>query len=176
MRKTTLSLGLGLLASALVIPAFAATTINGNLTVQATVVSTCTLNTAAAAGAGNGLLNFGQVTSTIGAVNADTTTAGNYGLSVVCSNLTPYTVFANSGANASGGQNNMKGPGAALLPYNLYTSSARTTAFPITSGAALSFTGNGTSQTIPFYGQIPAGTTLPAAGAYIDTVVLSITY
>jgi spore coat protein U-like protein len=176
MRKTTLSLGLGLLASLLAVPAFAATTITGNLTVQATVVGTCTLNTAAAAGSGNGLLNFGNVTSTIAAVNADTTTAGNYGLSVVCSATTPYTVFANSGANASGTQNNMKSAGGSVLPYNLYTSSARTTAFPITSGTALSFTGNGLAQTIPFYGQIPAGTTLPAPGAYTDTVVVSITY
>ncbi|OOG53718.1 spore coat U domain-containing protein [Rhodanobacter sp. C03] len=175
MRKTTLSLGLGLLASVLAVPAFAATTITGNLTVQATVVSTCTLNSAAAAGAGNGLLNFGNVTSTLANVDVDTTAGGNYGVSVICTNTTPYTVFANNGANAAGSQNNMK-LGAALLPYNLYTTAGRTIPFPTTSGAALSFTGNGTAQTIPFYGRIPSGTTLPAAGLYTDTVVVSITY
>ncbi|OOG49493.1 spore coat protein U domain-containing protein [Rhodanobacter sp. C01] len=172
MRKTTIALGL--LAALLTAPVFAGS-ITGNLTVQATVVAGCNLNTGATSGGGNGLLNFGNVTSTLAVNNADTTTSGNYGLSVVCSNTTPYTVYANNGANASAGQNNMK-LGTALLPYNLYTTSARTTAFPTTAGAALSFTGNGTAQTVPFYGQIPAGVTLPAPGTYIDTVTVTVAY
>lgn len=172
MRKTTIALGL--FAALLTAPVFAGS-ITGNLTVQATVVAGCNLNTGATTGGGNGLLNFGNVTSTLAANNADTTTAGNYGLSVVCSNTTPYTVYANNGANAAAGQNNMK-LGTALLPYNLYTSSARTTAFPTTAGAALSFVGNGTAQTVPFYGQIPAGVTLPAPGTYVDTVTVTVAY
>jgi len=173
MRKNTIALGL--LAALLTAPAFAGS-ITGNLTVQATVVAGCNLNTGAATGGGNGLLNFGNVTSTLAANNADTTTAGNVGLSVVCSNTTNYTVFANNGANVSGGtQNNMKN-GTALLPYNLYTTSGRTVPFPTTAGAALAFVGNGTAQTIPFFGQIPVGVTLPAPGTYTDTVTVTVSY
>lgn len=171
MRKNTIALGL--LAALITAPVFAGTA-TGNLTVQATVVATCSLNTSASTGAGNGLLNFGNVTSTLANVDADTTTSGNYGVSVVCTNTTPYSVTANNGLNASGSQDNMKS-GTALLPYNLYTTSARTTVFP-TSGTSLGFTGNGTAQAIPVYGRIPAGTTLPAPGTYTDTVVLTIAY
>ena len=174
MRKTTIALGL--LAALLTAPVFAAGSITGTLTVTATVVAGCNLNTGAASGNGNGTLNFGDVTSTLTANNADTTTAGNIGLSVVCSNTTPYTVYANNGANPTGGtQNNMKN-GAAVLPYNLYTTSGRTIPFPTTAGAALAFVGNGTAQTIPFYGQIPSGTVLPAPGTYTDTVTVTVAY
>jgi len=172
MRKTTIALGL--LAALLTAPVFAGS-ITGTLTVQATVVAGCNLNTGATTGGGNGLLNFGNVTSTLAANNADTTTGGNYGLSVLCSNTTAYTVYANNGANVSGTQNNMK-LGTALLPYNLYTTTGRTVLFPTTVGTALSFTGNGTAQTIPFYGQIPAGVTLPAPGLYVDTVTVTVSY
>ncbi len=173
MRKTTITLGL--ITALLAAPAFAGS-ITGNLTVQANVVAGCNLNTKAAAGNGNGLLDFGNITSTLAANDANTKTTGSYGVSVVCTNTTQYTVYANNGANASSGQNNMKGPGGALLPYNLYSDAPGGNLFPTSSAAALSYTGNGTAQTVDFYGRIPAGALLPAPGLYTDTVTVTIAY
>jgi spore coat protein U-like protein len=173
MRKTTL--GLALLTAVLAFPAMATTAPLGNLSIKATVVTTCSLNTAAAAGGGNGLLDFGSVTSTINNVDADTTSGTNYGVSVICTNTTPYSVVANNGANASGTQNRMVGAAGVYLPYNLYTTTGRTVPFP-TSGTTLGFVGNGLAQAIPVYGRIPAATALPAPNTYTDTVVLTITY
>jgi spore coat protein U-like protein len=173
MRKTTIALGL--FAALLTAPVFAGST-SGNLTVQATVVAACNLNTSAATGGGNGLLSFGtNITSTLSNVDADTTAGGNYGVSMVCTTGTKFTVTANNGANASGTQNQMKGTAGGLLPYNLYTDSGRTVAAP-TSGTSWSFTGTGSAQAIPVYGRILAGTTLPAPDTYTDTVLLTIAY
>lgn len=174
MRKNTLSLGLGLLASVMAVSAFAATTTTGTLSVKATVVATCNLNSGGTGG-GNALLNFGNVTSTINAIDADTTAGGNNGLSIICTNGTPYSVTANTGLNVAGTQRNMKAGGTDVLPYNLYSDSARANAFP-TTGTTLAGTGTGTAQTVPVYGRIPAGVALPAPGTYVDTVVLTVAY
>jgi spore coat protein U-like protein len=173
MRKNTLTLALGLAAGLLAAPLFAGTA-TGNLTVQATVVAGCSLNTGGA-NAGNALLNFGNVSSTLANIDADTTSTGNNGLSIICTNTTPYSVTANNGLNATGTQDRMVGAAGVFLPYNLYTTAGRTIAFP-NSGTSLGGVGNGLAQTIPVYGRIPAGTTLPAPGSYLDTVVLTVTY
>lgn len=161
------------LASLIAAPAFAATT-TGVLTVRATVEESCVLDTTNAQ-AGNALLDFGTVTSLVSNVDADTTTGTNASLALICSNGTTYTVALDAGANASGQQRRMAGGASEFLPYDLYSDSAR--AAPISSGASFaSASGNGRTQTIPIYGRIPAGSTLPGAGAYVDTVTLTVTY
>jgi spore coat protein U-like protein len=170
MRKHTLALALGLSAALLTAPVFAAT-VAGNLTVTATVVASCVVNTAAA-NAGNAVLDFGNVVSTLADVDADTST--NSGLSLICTNTTPYSVVANNGENDVSGQRRMTS-GSGFLAYNLYTDNGRTTPFP-TTGTTLSFTGNGATQTVPVYGRIPAGTPMPTPGSYLDHVVMTVTY
>lgn len=172
MRQHTLALALGLSAALLSAPVFAAT-VTGNLTVKAHVNASCVVNTGAANG-GNALLDFGTVTSTLANVDVDTTMGTNSGLSVICTNTTGYSVTADNGQNNASGQRRMKN-GTNYLAYNLYSDGARTNAFP-TTGTTLSFTGNGTAQTVPIYGRIPSGTPLPAPGDYQDLVTLTVTY
>jgi len=152
-------------------PAFASTT-TGSLTVQANVQASCYLNTAAA-NQGSALLNFGTITNLQSNVNADAATSGS-ALSLICSSGTTYAVSADLGTNATGQQRQMAN-GSNHLPYNLYSDSARTTA--ITSGAAFaSSTGTGLAQNINLWGAVPAGSTLPPPGSYVDTVTLTVTY
>jgi spore coat protein U-like protein len=171
MKFNRATLAIGLLAALAATPAaFAAGSITGNLSVKATVVASCVLNTAAP-GAGNGLLDFGNVTSTATNVDVDTVTGSNYSVNVQCSNALPYSVTADYGQHGNGTQRRMSN-GTEFLPYNLYTGSDHATAVP-NSGATWAFTGNGSGQSIPVYGRIPAGTALPTAGLYTDTVVLT---
>ncbi|MFY0084261.1 spore coat protein U domain-containing protein, partial [Acinetobacter baumannii] len=44
------------------------------------------------------------------------------------------------------------------------------------STTAYSGTGTGAVQTVNVYGRIPAGSTLPSAGSYVDTVTVTVTY
>jgi spore coat protein U-like protein len=70
----------------------------------------------------------------------------------------------------------MTGPGAATVSYSVYHDSAHTQVWGVTQGTdTLSDTGNGSLQTYTFYGQAPIQTT-PAAGAYADTLAVTITY
>lgn len=166
---------LTLLASLATAPAFAAT-VSANLTVRATVVSSCNLNTNATADAGNAVIDFGNVTSTLTAtaVEAGTDTSGGAALSIICTTGTPYSVSAGLGNNANGSQRRMIG-GTAYLPYALFSDQNRSS--PIINGTPFfNGTGNGVSQPIPIYGRIPANTTLPPAGAYQDVVVLTVEY
>lgn len=174
MRKT--SIALGLIAAISTAPAMAAVA-TGNLNVKANVVASCAVKTNTAA-SGDATLDFGQIDSTKLNTNidADTSTTGGAKLSVTCTNGTSYTVIAGLGNNSVSGQRNMKSTGADLIAYNLYTTSARTTVFPTTPAAATPVTGTGTTQTYDIFGRIPTLTTLPAVGAYTDTVLMTVTY
>lgn len=171
MRKHVFSLTL--ISSLLAVPAFAATT-TGNLTVKAVVQESCLLDSSAGSDAGNAVIDFGTITSLAANVDADTTTAGGAALSVICSNGTTYDVSADLGANPTGTQRRMAGA-TDYLPYDLYADTGRSTL--VGNGVTFfSGTGNGLSQDIEIYGRIPAGTQLPAADNYLDTVVLTVTY
>jgi spore coat protein U-like protein len=64
------------------------------------------------------------------------------------------------------------------LNYNIYTSAARTTVWGNgTSGTAtIGGTGTGTSQSVTVYGRVGSGQTSVPAGAYADTVAVTVTY
>ncbi|MFT3762903.1 MAG: spore coat protein U domain-containing protein [Pseudoxanthomonas sp.] len=173
MRKT--SIALGLVAAIAAMPAFAATS-TGSLTVKATVVSSCAVNTNTAGTVTNAVLDFGNITTAnLGSsIDADTTGSGGTSLTVLCSNGTNYTYYANYGSNASGNQRRMAN-GTEMIAYDLYSNQARSTAFP-TSGSTASATGNGSVQSYTIYGRIPALSSLPTAGTYTDTVTLTVEY
>ncbi len=61
------------------------------------------------------------------------------------------------------------------IPYNLYSDTGRATAIGIAT-TAYSGTGSGAVQTVNVYGRIPAGSALPSAGSYVDTVTITVTY
>jgi len=138
------------------------TTKTTTLTVEAMVVASCTISATP--------LAFGTYS---GAVNNSTST-----ISVTCTNSTAFNVGLNAGT-ASGAtvtNRSMTGPGSALLGYSLYSNSGRSANWGNTVGTnTVAGTGSGTLQSLPVYGQIPAGQ-YPTPGNYSDTITATITY
>src|SRR5436190_1433424 len=68
--------------------------------------------------------------------------------------------------------------GTNLLNYNIYTTSARTTVWGdgTASTATIGGTGSGSAQSVTVYGRVGSGQTSLPAGAYADTVAVTVTY
>jgi spore coat protein U-like protein len=124
-------------------------------------------------------LNFG--TASLLTSNIDSTG----GLSVQCTNTTPYSIGLDYGANANGAQRRMSSGGTSTyVNYNLYTDPSRSSAWTTTtsptscSGGASSCilgTGTGSNQNVTVYGRVPPQTGA-APGNYSDTVIATITF
>ncbi|MGZ8262479.1 MAG: Csu type fimbrial protein [Methylotenera sp.] len=158
-----------LLAALLVLSAGTAdaATATGNLSVTATVSGTCTLTTTSVA--------FGTYDPAAG---ADDTATG--AVTVTCTSGTGYTVSLDAGANETTPNDittrRMKANTSDYLPYQLYQDSGHATAWGDTAGAILTGqTGNGSAQAIDVYGVIVKNQYV-AAGSYVDTVVVTVTY
>jgi spore coat protein U-like protein len=148
-------------------------TATANLTVQMTITASCTINAAT--------LDFGTNPGTnLVSANVDTSTT----VSVTCTNTAPYSIGMDNGANVSGSQRRMKNGVSNFLNYNLYTDAGRTNAWTTaassstctTASSCALGTGNGAAQSVNIYGRVPTVATAPTAGAYTDTVVMTITY
>ncbi len=99
-------------------------------------------------------------------------------ISVLCTNTTAYNVGLNAGlaTGATVTNRSMTGPSSALLHYSLFSNSSYTTNWGNTVGTdTVAGTGNGTTQPVTVYGQIPAGQ-LAKPGSYTDTITVSVTY
>ena len=146
---------LGFLALLTSTPAFAATATT-TFAVTATVQATCSVSATAMA--------FGNYAAVV--LPATST------VSVTCTNTTPYTVGLDAGTAPSATVTNrsMK-VGAVLLGYGLFSDNTHTTNFVTTA----SLNGNGASQPITIYGQIPAGQYV-TPGAYADTITVNVSY
>jgi spore coat protein U-like protein len=151
-------------------PAVHATTATANLTVQLQVNGTCTVNAAT--------LDFGSTGLLASPITASTS------LSVTCSNTTPFSVGLDNGANFSTTRRMKLGATANFIPYGLFTDAGLTnawttasssTACATTNSCALG-TGDGSTQSITVFGQVPALGTGPTPGAYTDTVTITVTY
>lgn len=143
--------------------AVAATT-TANLGVQMTITASCVVSSV-------GALSFG--TSGILSANVDATTT----LGVQCTSGTTYNVGLNAGTGIGATVAARKmSSGASTLVYTLYSNSTRTTVWGNTVGTdTVSGAGTGSVQTYTVYGRAPAQAT-PAAGAYADTVMVTVTY
>jgi len=154
-----------------------AATATGTLTVKATITNSCVLNTSATGTTANAVLDFGTLSSLASNVDADTTTTGGTAIKVLCNNTVPWTLAFDAGKNAQTTQRRMIGGATSneYIPYNLFSDTNRATAIGIAT-TAYSGTGTGAPQAINVYGRIPAGSTLPSAGSYVDTVTVTVTY
>ncbi|URM42268.1 MULTISPECIES: spore coat U domain-containing protein [Acinetobacter] len=154
-----------------------AATATGTLTVKATVTNSCVLNTSATGTTTNAVLDFGTLSSLASNVDADTTTTGGTSIKVLCNNTVPWTLAFDAGKNAQTTQRRMIGGATSneYIPYNLFSDTGHATAIGIAT-TAYSGTGTGNVQTVNVYGRIPAGSTLPSAGSYVDTVTITVTY
>lgn len=103
---------------------------------------------------------------------------GTSTLSVICTNGTKYDVGLNAGATAGAtvDARKMAGPASSTLAYQLYTAAGRTVVWGDTVGTnTVAGTGSGAAQALTVYGRIPAAQ-FSRAGAYTDTVTVTVTY
>lgn len=106
-------------------------------------------------------------------------------ITVQATNTTPYSIGLNNGANASGSQRRVRlGATSNFLNYNLYTDVNNTNPWTTTTqagncsggaGSCVLGTGTGLAQNTTVYGRVPSQT-IPAAGAFTDTVVVTVTF
>lgn len=166
-RSGVISVGAALLAGAVAAPGTAvAATASSTMSVTATVTANCTVSTTA--------LAFGNV-NTLSGSNVDSTG----GLSIRCTNGTAWSASSGvgSGSGASYASRRMT-LGANLLTYNIYTTATRTIVWGNgTAGTqAIAGTGTGVAQAVTVYGRVGLGQTSVPAGAYADTVAVTVTY
>jgi spore coat protein U-like protein len=143
-------------------PASATTTVTTTFGVSATVQSTCLISATA--------LSFGTYTGVVANATSN--------VSVTCTNTTAYNVSLNPGTatGATVTTRKMTGPSGALLNYALYSNSGMTTNWGQTVGTdTVTGTGNGSSQSITVYGQVPASQYV-TPGSYADTITASVIY
>lgn len=141
--------------------AFASTT-TASMAVSATVVNNCTVSA--------NPLAFGQYSGT--ALNVSTT------ISVTCNTGDNYSVGidAGGGTGASVTKRLMTlSSGGSTLGYSLLSGSFTGTNWGNTTGSWVTGTGNGAAQTLTVYGVV-AGNLFPTAGAYSDSVTVTLTY
>jgi len=158
------------MAAAALLPrdADAAVYLNGSATINFDVtlkiIANCTI------GAAN--LDFGQSQGVLAtAVNVNTT------VNVTCTNTTLYNVglTAGTGAGSSGTTRYMSGTGGntGTVQFNLYQT-AGSTLWGDTQGTnTVGGTGNGSSQPITVYGNIPPQAT-PAPDTYKSTITATV--
>jgi spore coat protein U-like protein len=141
-------------------------TASSTMSVTATVTANCTVSTTA--------LAFGNV-NTISGSNVDSTGS----LSITCTNGTAWAASAGVGSGSGASFANRKmTAGANLLNYNIYTTAARTVVWGdgTSSTATIPGTGTGNAQSVTVYGRVGSGQTSVPAGAYADTVSVTVTY
>ncbi|MGG2398007.1 spore coat U domain-containing protein [Pseudomonas sp. SH1-B] len=173
MRTAVLALSL------LSTPAFSAGELQGQLNVQITIGSGCTVTNGSASGSSNtfGSISFGDYTDLNNLIDGRSFgSAGGSSFGLQCTQDTPYTIALSPGQNATGGQRRMIS-GGAYVAYNLYQDSARSDPWGDggATGDIVSGTGTGSDEEVIVYGRVPAQTT-PAAGTYTDTVQVTIAW
>jgi spore coat protein U-like protein len=171
-QMTKLALAIGAMAMA---SAAMAATDGSTLAVSATVLNNCAIS--------NGTIAFSTIqlatnkgAGTIGTTAAAAANSGST-ISVICTNGASAAITGGVGTNGSGAVRKMLGgvSGAELLTYELYSDSLQTSVFNTSNSIA--YTGTGLATNVIIYGGITgADIALAKAGAYADTVPLTITY
>lgn len=164
MRK--IAFGFAALTTVAAAPAMAATA-TAVMPVSVDIINSCTVAATP--------MSFGAP-STIGGANIDSTST----VSLVCTNGATYDVALDNGLNATSGQRYMSN-GAATpvkIPYNVFRDSARSAAWSNASGTTTVSGTAGTSGnvTLTAYGRIPSTASSVGAGAYSDTVTVTVTF
>jgi spore coat protein U-like protein len=143
------------------------------LTVNATVLTSCTIATAP--------VNFGPY-DPIGAHNVAPLDSITGEVQITCANGLPVNLRLGQGANPAGGSNDdvplrrMTGPTPAdVLAYHLYSDAPGGMVWGNSAVSDVSTVGTGILQTLTIYGRVP-GAQNPAAGAYTDTVVAAVDF
>lgn len=151
----------------------------GNLQVKIEITQDCQVNTGTdGAGAGDAILDFGSHGVLNAKVDGETASTGAGSIQVQCTNGTDYDIGLDGGQNKDVNARQMKGGsnGTEFVGYQLYSDAARQTVWGDTVGTdTVRKQADGTVQTYPVYGEVPAQTT-PSAGTYADTVAINVTF
>ncbi|WP_369800292.1 spore coat U domain-containing protein [Pantoea sp. BL1] len=120
-----------------------------------------------------GTLNFGTQSgvssSIVSASYVQSTT-----IILACTPGTAVSMSINGGSNYSTTRNLKVSGNTNTVPYSLYTNAAHTSAIPVNSAVALSYS-NANNITLPIYGLL----TLPGptrAGTYTDTLTVTLSW
>lgn len=164
-----------------------AQTLTGTLDSTLTLTSACAVSgSTLTSGLSFGTLAFGSKPATfIGTVTA--TAAGGSGgvgpTQIVCSpDITSVTIAIDGGDHA--GQGTSIGTGARALaastkymPYDVFSDSGRTQAYPIGTGVPVTISSPGTPFLVPIYGLInKTSTTAVTPGSYTDALQVQISW
>jgi spore coat protein U-like protein len=172
---------LGLFTAALLtlpLGAQAVGSLTGQMGVQLTISTGCTIGNGTTTGGINqwGSINFGNYADLTSIINGNLTGTNGNAVTVTCSTgLTP-SLALNGGLAATGAVRAMTSSGN-KISYRLYSDAAHTAEIGINTPVTLT-TGT-TAQNFPIYGRVlPADqtSTTPAAGTYADTVVATISW
>lgn len=152
----------------------AAGTLSGQIGVEVTIGSGCSVANSGGDTNTWGTLNFGEYSDLVNTINGSVVgTAATVGLQVTCTDQLAYKLSFDEGLNSSAGLRRLN-LGANYIPYHLYSDAGYTA--EILTGE-INRIGTGSLESIPVYGRIlPSDqtTTAPAAGKYIDTVTATL--
>ncbi|CNK86151.1 Csu type fimbrial protein [Yersinia frederiksenii] len=156
-------------------------TLNSPFAVRATILSGCILGSGTTDTTSFGSLNFGNVSSLATAINvASSQNAGS--IVIQCSGTPNITLALNSGANVtdsiSSGRRLLNSTTGEYLLYQIFQDSARSIIWGNGSngGTTKVIAGNSQLQQVILYAQLFASSTLPTAGTYTDTLLVTATY
>ncbi|NMP25719.1 fimbrial major subunit CsuA/B family protein [Rahnella sp. SAP-1] len=158
--------------------ALAAGTLTGQIGVQLTISTGCTVGNGTNTGGTNqwGNINFGNYADLTSVINGTLLGAnGTSAVTVTCNTgLTP-TLSLGAGSNSTAGLRAMSAGGATTIPYRLYSDTARTSEIAVNTPVALAIG----AQNFPIYARVlPADqtSTTPAAGTYSDIVLATLAW
>lgn len=139
----------------------------GSILITATVDATCEIN-----GYSDGIF-FGHYDGFAGPVdNIDGT------VNILCTNGVPYTVSLGAGTAGTDYLTNrlLDGPGSSTLQYQLFSDDFNTVWGTLADDAEIGATSEGTTQDHPISARLYGGQFDAVAGAYQDTITVTLDY
>jgi spore coat protein U-like protein len=150
----------------------------GTIGVSLNVSAACAVNgaTSVSASLGQvGTIAFADQPGLFGNTDASmVANGGGSGISVLCSPGSTPTLTVGAGNNDASGVHYMAS-GANKIAYHLYSDSGRTTEIGVNQAIALG-TATSTAFNVPIYGRVSSNGQVVAAGAYADTVQVTLAW
>ena len=174
-RRVRLALAAAIGCAAISAPAYAGSS-TGTMNVTLNVTNACVVNGAAAVQSAPGTVGTIALPDQPGIFgNVDGQLVGSLGsLQVQCSPNSAPVLLVGAGTNDAGGKRYMASNGSTVA-YRLFSDAARTSEITIGQQLAL---GTATAQaiTVPIYARVNSGGSVLAAGAYTDTVQVTLSW
>lgn len=176
MKKIKLALMVSL-AVVVMTTAASANELRGEVDVLLEIGQGCAVNGVTSAGVNKlGIVDFGEQSNLTLFVDAESTGSGGAGgIELTCNSSLAYSVSLDNGANPQAGQRRVSRGGLDFVSYELYQDAARSVRWG-DGPEARALTGTGAVQPLTVYGRVLAGQATPAAGSYVDTVRMTISW